>query len=553
MGEQLTYGYVGDIVKSVPQEDGSLMVYGVATSARVDLDGQACDPKWLQKAMPKWFEFGNVREQHSNIAAGVGVEMSEDESGRWWLKTRVVDRGTIAKVEAGVLKGYSIGVRNGQVMRGKAAAHAPNGVICGGDVAEVSLVDRPCNPDGSFTINKSFSGEEGPAEHVVLGSLLDEHDDAGVPSDDVDDETADSQGVDSAVDGDDELDADAEDGLTLFDEDELDDEDEDEDEEPQAVDSIAGLSKVLSATADGGTLVITKGVLDMLLNGPGKRDGDGDGKTGEGKKKSNASALAARRRQLRAARERERADARKHRNMSDAEHAQDSARAGKQGRKLEQAQHARRMGTYTKAVEAEELTSGLSAAEHREAQRLMRDVLAGDIVKSVSAEPAELEADAEAVAVLAELVISEAEQLALGDFDDDHDPHLLLDAVAAVAKMLGASGRTITKSAGSVVDTSPTDSATVITAEIVKAQIAEATQALQSRLIESEAQLAKILATPQPGAAMVMKPFQPLTPALPPAQKLATEYASIAARPDIAPDVAAAYRAAAREAGDAQG
>jgi hypothetical protein len=535
MGEQLTYGYVGDIVKYDQQPDGSLMVYGVATSPTVDHDGQACDPAWLRKAMPKWFEFGNVREQHGPIAAGVGVELTEDDSGKWWLKSHVVDPGTVDKVKKKVLKGYSIGVRNGQVLRGKAAGHAKNGVIMGGDVAEVSLVDRPCNPDGLITIAKSVGGTDLLAvdDH---GDVLDDVDTNGAGSIDVDDEAADSQDVDGAVDGD-ELDDDG-DGLTLFDE--FDAEyaretaDDFGDVGPELIEDAEGLAKALELPGTAG-IMITKGLLETLLNGPkpGKkpRDSDGDGKTGES---SEAKKLAAQRKARRAAQARQRDDDRKHRQRSDAEHAQDAVAAGRAGRGLEAGEHRRRMGTYDKALD---LTSGLSAAEHREAQRLMRDVLAGDITKSVDV--ADVDADAEAVAVLAELAISELEQLAMGDFDADHDPHLLIDAVTALAKMFGGRGVTLTKA----VDTS-TGEAVIVGAAVIEKAVSEATQVLKGQVASLTAQVAEISSKPIPGGPVLMKTVSaPL--ALPAAQQAIQRYTEISARPDLDPSVAEAYRIAA--------
>ncbi len=153
MGEQLTYGYFGNIEKFEKTEDGTLMVYGKAAGADLDLDGQRCDPVWLKSAMPSWHEWGNVREQHANIAAGVGVELTEgDEPGDWFLKAEIVDAGTIRKVEKRVLKGFSVGIVNGRVIKSKLA---PNGVIDDGTIAEISLVDRPCNPQATLAIAKS--------------------------------------------------------------------------------------------------------------------------------------------------------------------------------------------------------------------------------------------------------------------------------------------------------------------------------------------------------------------------------------------------------------
>jgi hypothetical protein len=58
------------IINKERQSDGTLIVTGIATDDTLDVDKQICDPDWLARAMPEWFKYGNIREQHSNIAAG---------------------------------------------------------------------------------------------------------------------------------------------------------------------------------------------------------------------------------------------------------------------------------------------------------------------------------------------------------------------------------------------------------------------------------------------------------------------------------------------------
>jgi hypothetical protein len=140
------------ITKSDEQPDGTLLVTGIATDPTLDVDQQVCDPAWLKTAMPAWFSFGNVREQHSNIAAGVATEYKQDEGDRHVITAHIVDTGSIAKVKAKVLKGFSIGIRNPRIATDKAA---PGGRIVDGQIVEVSLVDRPANPTCLLTLAKS--------------------------------------------------------------------------------------------------------------------------------------------------------------------------------------------------------------------------------------------------------------------------------------------------------------------------------------------------------------------------------------------------------------
>lgn len=163
----LTYAFAGelDLTKSQKTDAGDLVVYGKATGPDLDLDDQICDPKWLKSAMPRWAEWANIREQHTAIAAGVGIETVE-QGDDWYVKALVTDAGTAHKVETGTLKGYSVGIRNARVVKDAAA---PGGRVIGGDIVEISLVDRPCNPTAKMAIAKMAGSSLRP---------VDEHGDA---------------------------------------------------------------------------------------------------------------------------------------------------------------------------------------------------------------------------------------------------------------------------------------------------------------------------------------------------------------------------------------
>ena len=145
-----------DIIKSDKLGDGTLMVYGKATDDSLDIDQQICDADWLKRAMPQWFETGgNIREQHSSIAAGVATAMENKGSG-FYITTHVVDPNSVKKVEANVLKGFSVGIKNPRVIHDEKAV---NGRIVDGIIVEVSLVDRPANPTCQLVLAKSVTGE----------------------------------------------------------------------------------------------------------------------------------------------------------------------------------------------------------------------------------------------------------------------------------------------------------------------------------------------------------------------------------------------------------
>lgn len=145
------------ITKSEKQDDGTLLVYGPAATSALDRDRQRLDAGWLDTAMPRWMaEGGGVREQHdSKRAVGVGVGLSKTDDGVHMLAARIVDPVAVMKVEYGVLKGFSVGIKNPRVEMGK--SDAPNGLVTGGEVIEVSVVDRPANPECLFQMAKSDS------------------------------------------------------------------------------------------------------------------------------------------------------------------------------------------------------------------------------------------------------------------------------------------------------------------------------------------------------------------------------------------------------------
>jgi hypothetical protein len=205
----VTQAWAGYITKAEKDPTtGHLMVYGKASGPDLDLDGQIADPRWLRKAMPDWMVWGNVREMHRPSAAGVGKELSA-AGDDWNLKALVVDPVAADKVETGVYKGFSIGIKDPKVIRD---ATAPGGRIVGGTVIEVSLVDRPCNPTATMGIAKAYGAELGPVEWAgeVVGKAADEPDDGGAPLvDDFAGDEVDASDDPAVPDEDDELLADA--------------------------------------------------------------------------------------------------------------------------------------------------------------------------------------------------------------------------------------------------------------------------------------------------------------------------------------------------------
>ena len=151
------------IINKERQKDGTLLVTGIATDDTLDVDQQICDPEWLARAMPEWFKYGNIREQHSNIAAGVATKYEQDGT-QHIVTAHVVDPSSVMKVESGVLKGFSIGIRDPRISHDKGA---PGGRIVDGEIVEVSLVDRPANPSCMLELAKSTGGVMTQVETLI--------------------------------------------------------------------------------------------------------------------------------------------------------------------------------------------------------------------------------------------------------------------------------------------------------------------------------------------------------------------------------------------------
>jgi hypothetical protein len=150
---EITYASVGSICKSWRDDQGVLhFEASKATGPELDMDEQIADPDWAKRAMEGWFRTGgNLREQHSHIAAGKALTLEHRADGQY-ISGKVVDPGSARKVEQGVLTGLSIGIKGARVVKDAAAS---NGKIVGGVIVEVSLVDRPCLPTAKLVLAKA--------------------------------------------------------------------------------------------------------------------------------------------------------------------------------------------------------------------------------------------------------------------------------------------------------------------------------------------------------------------------------------------------------------
>jgi hypothetical protein len=206
--QKLTYVSFADIIKTEKSEDGlSIKVFGKATDETLDGDGQKVDLAWASKALERWLgSGGNIRVQHNpNLyPAGVGIELDVKSDGAY-VTADIVEPTAMRLVEKGALRAFSIGISNPKIVRD---ATAPHGRINGGEIPELSIVDRPSNPscgvkvmkggDGEFAMDTWDSGEDATIEKKK-GDQSDPDNDAG---NDIPDGTGDTDSDDSGSGGD---------------------------------------------------------------------------------------------------------------------------------------------------------------------------------------------------------------------------------------------------------------------------------------------------------------------------------------------------------------
>jgi hypothetical protein len=149
----------GEFEKVEEQEDGTLKVSGIASSEAVDSDGEIITAEAMKAAIPDYMAFGALREMHTAWAAGTAIKCEVGADNRTYFEALVVDAEAIKKVQTGTYKGFSIG--------GKVTKRDPlnKSVIQGIKLVEVSLVDRPANPEAVFSMGK-VEGDES-----TLGTL----------------------------------------------------------------------------------------------------------------------------------------------------------------------------------------------------------------------------------------------------------------------------------------------------------------------------------------------------------------------------------------------
>ena len=120
------------------------MVWGYASTEALDSQGEKVAKAAIEAALPDYMKFGNIREMHQPSAVGKAHEATIDDKNLF-LSIKVVDDAAWQKVLEKVYNGFSIG--------GKRISKV-NDTITQLKLTEISLVDRPANPEAVFTMYK---------------------------------------------------------------------------------------------------------------------------------------------------------------------------------------------------------------------------------------------------------------------------------------------------------------------------------------------------------------------------------------------------------------
>lgn len=121
------------------------MVYGLATTDHLDSQGEIITKEAVLKAWPAYAAFGNIREMHTNKAAGK-LKNTVWKNGSPYIGAKIVDKEAWTKVTEEVYMGWSIGGKK---------IHKIGNEVDEVEINEISLVDRPANPEALFDLYKA--------------------------------------------------------------------------------------------------------------------------------------------------------------------------------------------------------------------------------------------------------------------------------------------------------------------------------------------------------------------------------------------------------------
>lgn len=148
--------------------DEERIVEGYASTESMDVQGEIVKIEAIKDALPDYMKFANIREMHQPSAVGKAVSADVDEKGLY-LSVNVVDDSAWEKVKKGVYNGFSIG--------GKKITKIGD-TITKLRLTEISLVDRPANPEAVFNLWKGDGMNEEQKEPEIQDEEIVKSDDS---------------------------------------------------------------------------------------------------------------------------------------------------------------------------------------------------------------------------------------------------------------------------------------------------------------------------------------------------------------------------------------
>lgn len=143
------------------------IVEGIASTETIDSQpgvweghtyaGDVIDSGAIEEALPDYLKWSNIREMHANSAVGTAISAAVVD-GKLRLIVKVEDDDAWHKVKTRVYKGFSVGGRMVEAVLEKLADGTYIRRILKLILTEISLVDRPANPDAKILLFKM----EGP-------------------------------------------------------------------------------------------------------------------------------------------------------------------------------------------------------------------------------------------------------------------------------------------------------------------------------------------------------------------------------------------------------
>lgn len=150
------------------KNDDQHIVEGWASSEALDSQGEVVKLTAIEKALPDYMKFANIRQMHQWSAVGKAIHAKVDSVKKGlYLVAKIVDKEAWEKVKEGVYSGFSIG---GRIMK------RVDNVIEDLALTEISLVDRPANPEAVFEVVKMDAAEPSEPRNIeimVAGHVLD--------------------------------------------------------------------------------------------------------------------------------------------------------------------------------------------------------------------------------------------------------------------------------------------------------------------------------------------------------------------------------------------